>query len=75
MVNEELKKTWSAYIRDAKKKGYRKETIKTLGMLALSKDAASHFGSSLLAFEHLLSLVKKYNEKETIRLFINELKI
>jgi hypothetical protein len=44
-----------------------------MGMLALSKEAVAHFGNSLIAFEHLLTLVEKYDEQETFELFANEI--
>lgn len=73
MVNQELKATWQTYIKKAKEKKYNAETIKIMGMLALSKEAVAHFGNSLIAFEHLLTLVEKYDEQETFELFANEI--
>lgn len=73
MVNQELKKTWQTYIKKAAEKKYNKETIKVMGMLALSKEATEHFGDSIVAFEHLLTLVDKYDEQKTFELFTNEI--
>lgn len=73
MVNQELKKTWRTYIKIAKKKNYQKETIKVMGMIALSKEAVKHFGNSQLAFEHLISLIERYDEQETFEMFTNEI--
>ncbi|MBQ8545520.1 MAG: hypothetical protein IJ437_01105 [Clostridia bacterium] len=73
MVNQELKKTWRNYIKKARDKKFREETIKVMGMLALSKNAVMHFGNSQIAFEHLISLVDKYEEQEVFKLFTNEI--
>lgn len=73
MVNQELKNTWRNYIKKARDKKFREETIKVMGMLALSKNAVAHFGNSHIAFEHLMSLVDKYEEQEAFRLFTAEI--
>lgn len=75
MKNNELHNAFKEFISKAKEKGYRQEHIKTLGMFALTKKAVEHFGSSLVAFEHLITLVDKYEEDDVIKLYIEELKI
>lgn len=74
MSNKELKNVWNIFIKKAKEKGYRTEHIKTLGMLALTKNAKEHFGNNQVAFEHLISLMDKYDEKETMDNFAKEIR-
>ena len=73
MVNQRLREAWDTYIEKAKSKKMRKETAKVLGMLALSKKAVEHFGNSLVSFEHLITLIDKYDEKEAFKLYVEEI--
>ena len=73
MVSKEFKQLSKLLTQKMSEKGYNKQTAKVLCLLAVSTKAYDYFGNNIIALEHLLTLVEKYEEQDVLRLYTRTL--